>query len=64
MSAVLDESARIAQLFDYPPDQLLRGVAEYQNQMTDGLAKEHTTLSQIPTFVTEVPKGSEKVLCY
>lgn len=60
-SPVLDESVRIAQLFDYPPREVLRGVAEYRRQMGEGLAKEHTTLSQIPTFVTEVPNGTEKV---
>ena len=60
-SPVLDEAARIAQQFEYPTAEVKRGVAEYIRQMEEGLAKEGTTLSQIPTFVTEVPNGTEKV---
>lgn len=60
-STVLDEAARIARQFDYPADDVRRGVAEYMREMEEGLVKEGTTLSQIPTFVTEVPNGSEKV---
>lgn len=60
-SAVLDEATRIAQQFDYPAEEVRRGVAEYMREMEEGLAKEGTTLSQIPTFVTEVPNGTEKV---
>lgn len=61
-SAVINEATRIARLFDYPTDQVHRGVAEYKRQMDEGLSQEHTTLSQIPTFVTSVPNGTEKVL--
>lgn len=60
-SAVIDEAVRIARLFDYPADQVQRSVAEYIREMEEGLAREGTTLSQIPTFVTEVPNGTEKV---
>lgn len=60
-SAILDEATRIARQFDYPTDQVQRGVAEYIRQMDEGLTQEHTTLSQIPTFVTSVPDGTEKV---
>lgn len=60
-SALLEEATRIAREFDYPADQVQRGVAEYIRQSNEGLAKENTTLSQIPTFVTAVPKGTEKV---
>ncbi|KAJ5092607.1 Hexokinase N-terminal [Penicillium alfredii] len=62
MSALIDEATRIAREFDYPADQVQRGVAEYIKQSNDGLAQEGTTLSQIPTFVTAVPNGSEKGL--
>jgi hexokinase len=61
MSALLDEAERIAREFEYPADQVQRGVDEYINQSNEGLAKENTTLSQIPTFVTAVPNGTEKV---
>lgn len=63
MSALLDEATRIAREFDYPADQVRRGVAEYIRQSDEGLSKENTTLSQIPTFVTAVPNGTEKVPC-
>lgn len=62
-SAVINEATRIARLFDYPTEQVHRGVAEYKRQMDEGLSQEHTTLSQIPTFVTSVPNGTEKVCC-
>lgn len=60
-SAILGEATRIARQFEYPNDQVQRGVAEYIRQMDEGLTREHTTLSQIPTFVTSVPDGTEKV---
>lgn len=60
-SAILEEATRIARQFDYPNDQVQRGVDEYIHQMDEGLTREHTTLSQIPTFVTSVPDGTEKV---
>ncbi|CAL5869072.1 uncharacterized protein PFLUO_LOCUS3300 [Penicillium psychrofluorescens] len=62
MPALLDEAERIAREFEYPADQVQRGVDEYINQSNEGLAKENTTLSQIPTFVTAVPNGTEKGL--
>ncbi|KAI9933830.1 hypothetical protein ASPWEDRAFT_48493 [Aspergillus wentii DTO 134E9] len=61
-SAVLDEAARIAREFDYPAEQVRRGVQEYIREMNEGLSQEHTTLSQIPTYVTSVPNGTEKGL--
>ncbi|KAJ5437812.1 Glucokinase [Penicillium daleae] len=61
-SALLDEATRIAREFDYPADQVQRGVDEYIKQSNEGLAQENTTLSQIPTFVTAVPNGTEKGL--
>lgn len=61
-SSLLEEAKRIARDFDYPADQVQRGVDEYIRQSNEGLAQENTTLSQIPTFVTAVPNGTEKVL--
>jgi hexokinase len=60
-SALLDEAARIARQFDFPAEEVQRGVKEYIREMDEGLSKEGTTLSQIPTFVTQVPNGTEKV---
>ncbi|KAJ5608740.1 Glucokinase [Penicillium herquei] len=61
-SPLLTEATRIARDFDYPAAEVQRGVAEYIRQSNEGLAKENTTLSQIPTFVTAVPNGTEKGL--
>lgn len=60
-SALLSEAARIASQFDYPAAEVQRGVTEYIREIDEGLSKEHTTLSQIPTYVTAVPNGTEKV---
>jgi hypothetical protein len=60
-SPVLDEAARIAREFDYPAEEVQRGVKEYIREMEEGLSKEGATLSQIPTYVTSVPNGTEKV---
>lgn len=57
----LDAALRVAREFDLPSDQLQRGVDEFLNQMAEGLEKNGTTLSQIPTYVTSVPNGTEKV---
>ncbi|KKK12029.1 glucokinase [Aspergillus rambellii] len=62
MSALLQEAARIAREFDYPAEEVQRGVKEYIREMDEGLSQENTTLSQIPTFVTSVPNGTEKGL--
>lgn len=59
--SLLDQATRIARDFEYPADKVQRGVKEYIRQSDEGLAKEGTTLSQIPTFVTAVPNGTEKV---
>ncbi|KAJ5887440.1 Glucokinase [Penicillium taxi] len=61
-SSLVEEATRIALQFDYPAEQVQRGVAEYIRQSDEGLAKEGATLSQIPTFVTAVPNGTEKGL--
>ncbi|KAL2871548.1 glucokinase glkA [Aspergillus lucknowensis] len=62
MSALLDEAARIADQFEYTAEDVLRGVKEYIREMDEGLSEEGATLSQIPTFVTSVPNGTEKGL--
>lgn len=61
-SPLVTEATRIARQFDYSAEQIRSGVKEYAREMCEGLTKEHTTLSQIPTFVTSVPNGTEKVL--
>ncbi|KUL91655.1 hypothetical protein ZTR_01255 [Talaromyces verruculosus] len=61
-SPSLDAALRVAREFDLPSDQAQRGVDEFLSQMAEGLAKNGTTLSQIPTYVTSVPNGTEKGL--
>lgn len=63
-TALLDEAKRVAAQFLYTTENVKRGVAEYMKEMEEGLAKEHTTLNQIPTFVTAVPDGTEKVFSF
>jgi hexokinase len=60
-SPVLSEARRVAAEFDFPAAQLNKAVQFFREQMKDGLEKEGSTLSQIPSFVTTVPDGSEKV---
>ena len=57
-----DEVKRMAAEFDYNTEEVNKGVKYFIQQMADGLAKDGTELSQIPTYVTNVPNGTEKVL--
>jgi hypothetical protein len=59
--ALLEEAKRVAAEFEYPPEEVNKGVKEFIRQMEEGLEKQGTTLSQIPTYVTAVPNGTEKV---
>ncbi|GAQ03824.1 glucokinase [Aspergillus lentulus] len=61
-SPLVTEATRIARQFDFSAEQIQSGVKEYMREMCEGLTKEHTTLSQIPTYVTSVPNGTEKGL--
>ena len=60
-SDLIEKAKRIAAEFDYPPEYVRRDVREFMQEMDEGLAKEGTSLSQIPAFITAVPDGSEKV---
>jgi hypothetical protein len=59
--ALLEEVKRTAAEFEYPPEEVNKGVKEFIRQMEEGLEKQGTTMSQIPTYVTAVPNGTEKV---
>lgn len=56
------ETKKIASLFEYGDDLVNNAVKEFQRQMTEGLERDGTSLSQIPTYVTGVPNGTEKGL--
>lgn len=60
-ASVIAEAKRIAAGFEYPAAEVNRGVKEFLNQINEGLEKQGTTLSQIPSYVTAVPNGTEKV---
>lgn len=59
--ALEKEAKRMAAEFEYTKDDLNKGVKEFLAEMEEGLEKQGTHLSQIPTYVTAVPNGTEKV---
>ncbi|KAL1970350.1 hypothetical protein VTN77DRAFT_5510 [Rasamsonia byssochlamydoides] len=61
-SPIVKAALGVAHEFDYPSDQVQRGVQEFIREMREGLSKHGATLSQIPTYVTSVPNGTEKGL--
>ncbi|KAI1392028.1 putative glucokinase [Hypoxylon trugodes] len=60
--ALAEETKRIAAQFEYTDEDVNRGVQEFLRQMNEGLEQDGTSLSQIPTYVTGVPNGTEKGL--
>ncbi|KAI0394480.1 glucokinase [Xylariaceae sp. FL0594] len=61
-NALVEETKRIVAQFDYTDDDVNKGVQEFLRQMNEGLQKDGTSISQIPTYVTGVPNGTEKGL--
>ncbi|KAF2458133.1 hypothetical protein BDY21DRAFT_267098, partial [Lineolata rhizophorae] len=57
-----EAAAKVAAEFEYPAEEVRRGVKEFMREMDEGLHKDGTSLSQIPTYVTSVPNGTEKGL--
>lgn len=60
--ALAAETKSIVSQFDYTDEDVNKGVKEFLHQMGEGLEKDGTSLSQIPTYVTGVPNGTEKGL--
>jgi len=58
---LVEEARRIAGQFEYTSEDVNKGVKEFIRQMDEGLQKSGTQMSQIPTYVTAVPNGTEKV---
>lgn len=50
--------------FDYSKADLNKGVKHFIQEMREGLGKTGTHISQIPTYVTSVPNGTEKVRAF
>jgi hypothetical protein len=59
--ALAEDTKRVVDQFDFSTDSLNKHVQEFLRQMDEGLQKEGTSISQIPTYVTGVPNGTEKV---
>jgi hexokinase len=59
--ALHEEAKRMTTEFDYSTDEVNKSVKEFIRQMEEGLEKQGTTMAQIPTYVTAVPNGTEKV---
>ncbi|KAI9887443.1 MAG: glucokinase [Watsoniomyces obsoletus] len=57
---LVEKAKGIAAQFEYTPDDVRKGVEEFLREMEEGLQQDGTTLSQIPTYVTSVPNGTEK----
>ncbi len=55
------EAKRMIAQFEYSAEDVNKGVKEFIAEMEEGLGKDGTYLSQIPTYVTSVPNGTEKV---
>ncbi|KAI1505930.1 hypothetical protein F5X99DRAFT_415615 [Biscogniauxia marginata] len=60
--ALAEATKRVVAQFEYTDDDVNRGVQEFLRQMNEGLEKDGTSMSQIPTYVTGVPNGTEKGL--
>ncbi|PSN63735.1 hypothetical protein BS50DRAFT_529656 [Corynespora cassiicola Philippines] len=60
--ALADQARRVAAQFEFGPGHVRKAVDEFIREMDEGLTKEGTELSQIPTYVTAVPNGTEKGL--
>ncbi|KAI8966478.1 putative glucokinase [Daldinia sp. FL1419] len=60
--ALAQETKRITAQFEYTDEDVNKGVKEFLRQMGEGLERDGTSLSQIPTYVTGVPNGTEKGL--
>ncbi|KAI7105931.1 hypothetical protein KC352_g37009, partial [Hortaea werneckii] len=58
--ALAAAAERVAAEFEYTKQDVQKGVKEFMRQMDEGLNVQGATLSQIPTYVTAVPNGTEK----
>ncbi|KAI1101026.1 putative glucokinase [Jackrogersella minutella] len=60
--ALAEETKHVVAQFEYTDEDVNKGVQEFLRQMHEGLEHDGTSLSQIPTYVTGVPNGTEKGL--
>lgn len=57
-----EAAKKVAAEFDFTAEDVNKAVKEFLREMDEGLQKDGTHMSQIPTFVTAVPNGTEKGL--
>ncbi|KAF2839791.1 hexokinase [Patellaria atrata CBS 101060] len=57
-----EEVKRVVAEFDFSAEDVRKATKEFMREMEEGLRKDGTHLSQIPTYVTAVPNGTEKGL--
>ncbi|KAF1991556.1 hypothetical protein K402DRAFT_388953 [Aulographum hederae CBS 113979] len=60
--ALSDEAKKVADAFEFGDEAVRKAVTEFIRQMDEGLKEDGKYLSQIPTYVTAVPNGTEKGL--
>ncbi|KAL8999582.1 MAG: hypothetical protein Q9188_005849 [Gyalolechia gomerana] len=57
---LIEDARRVAAEFEYTAQDVNQGVKEFIRQMDEGLQETGKSMSQIPTYVTAVPNGTEK----
>ncbi|KAI4114476.1 MAG: hypothetical protein LQ338_007999 [Usnochroma carphineum] len=57
---LIEDARKVAQEFEYSSEDVNKGVKEFIRQMDEGLQETGKSMSQIPTYVTAVPNGTEK----
>lgn len=60
--ALQAETQRVVSQFEVTDQDVNAATLEFLRQMDEGLRKDGTSMSQIPTYVTAVPDGTEKGL--
>ncbi|RDW59960.1 hypothetical protein BP6252_13047 [Coleophoma cylindrospora] len=54
---------RVAQQFEFTKEDVRRTTKIFLEQMVEGLEQDGANISQIPSYVTTLPNGTEKGLC-
>lgn len=60
--SLLEAAKKVVAEFEVTPEDVRKCVKEFLREMDEGLSKDGQTMNQIPTYVTDVPKGNEKGL--
>ncbi|KAL8648935.1 MAG: hypothetical protein Q9210_004699 [Variospora velana] len=57
---LIEDARNVAREFELSSEDVNKGVKEFIRQMDEGLQETGKSMSQIPTYVTAVPNGTEK----